>query len=396
MELTSSLKQLGQRYRFPEDWLQARPYLFSAAKVQLPAKTQAEISAVIEAIESVIKLPAYQEEVLSWAPDIARFDPGISGVFFGYDFHLSPEGIKLIEINSNAGSAALAALLNMAQAKEQPLLTQQHEHWETNFAEMFLNEWRTKRGDQALSCVAIVDENPTEQYLYPDFLLFQFALQQQGIKTVIVDPKELSLKCGQLYHHETLISLVYNRLTDFSLGEPAHQALKEAYLLDAIVLTPHPRSHACYADKRNLTVLSNTTLLRSWGVSESQLALLTHSIPRVYNVDPSHAEELWKMRKQLFFKPVAGYGGKGAYRGAKMSRRVFNDILQANYVAQTFIPASEQTVNVAGEAQTFKLDVRCYVYESKPIGMIARLYQGQVTNMRTPGGGFAVVEFEVP
>ncbi len=391
----------------------------------LAAETIAEIDAVIEAIESVIKLPAYQAAVLSWAPDIARFDSGVSGVFFGYDFHLSPTGVKLIEINSNAGSAALSALLAMAQEIESTL----HPNWETDFAHMFLNEWQTKRGDAPLSCVAIVDDEPSTQYLYPDFLLFQHALEQQGIKTIIVDPRELSLQAGCLYHQETRIDLVYNRLTDFSLEDPAYRALREAYLSDAvrevegaserrtsaythedsstepthkrsaavalckssIVLTPNPRSHALYADKRNLTVLSDTALLRSWGVAEAQLAVLANSVLKVYEVDPAHADELWQMRKQLFFKPVAGYGGKGAYRGERISRPAFNEVLQGNYVAQTYIPASEQQIHVAGEMQTFKLDIRRYVYQSKPVGIVARLYQGQVTNMRTPGGGFATV-----
>ena len=41
--------------------------------------------------------------------------------------------------------------------------------------------------------------------------------------------------------------------------------------------------------------------------------------------------------------------------------------------------------------QAFKFDVRCYVYDSKVQLIAARLYQGQTTNFRTPGGGFALV-----
>jgi len=35
--------------------------------------------------------------------------------------------------------------------------------------------------------------------------------------------------------------------------------------------------------------------------------------------------------------------------------------------------------------------VRCYVYEGQVQLLIARLYQGQTTNFRTAGGGFALV-----
>ncbi len=36
-----------------------------------------------------------------------------------------------------------------------------------------------------------------------------------------------------------------------------------------------------------------------------------------------------------------------------------------------------------------KLDVRVYVYHGAPQLLAARLYQGQTTNFRTTGGGFA-------
>ena len=40
---------------------------------------------------------------------------------------------------------------------------------------------------------------------------------------------------------------------------------------------------------------------------------------------------------------------------------------------------------------TLKLDVRNYVYDGQVQLLAARLYQGQTTNFRTPGGGFAPV-----
>ncbi|WP_054763200.1 hypothetical protein [Methylomonas koyamae] len=56
--------------------------------------------AVIAAAETAIANPAYQERVLRYAPESARFPAKAHGVFVGYDFHLSPDGPKLIEINS--------------------------------------------------------------------------------------------------------------------------------------------------------------------------------------------------------------------------------------------------------------------------------------------------------
>ena len=67
------------------------------------------MQAIIQAVEAVAALPAYQEVVLGYAPEIARYRPGPVGVFMGYDFHLGLDGPKLIEINTNAGGALINA-----------------------------------------------------------------------------------------------------------------------------------------------------------------------------------------------------------------------------------------------------------------------------------------------
>jgi hypothetical protein len=102
------------------------------------------------------------------------------------------------------------------------------------------------------------------------------------------------------------IDLVYNRLTDFALDEPANAALRAAWLADAAVVTPHPRAHALYADKRNLVALSDDALLAGWGVDAETRAILANKIPRTELVLAANADDLWARRKQLFFKPAAG------------------------------------------------------------------------------------------
>ena len=44
------------------------------------------------------------------------------------------------------------------------------------------------------------------------------------------------------------------------------------------------------------------------------------------------------------------------------------------------------------DGTSFKADVRLFVYRTRLLGLTARLYRGQVTNMRTEGGGFAHVQ----
>src|SRR3546814_4061372 len=68
-------------------------------------------SSDLSAVEKISALPAYQQAVLAYAPQLAREDHGPHGVFMGYDFHLGPQGPRLIEINTNAGGAFLNALM---------------------------------------------------------------------------------------------------------------------------------------------------------------------------------------------------------------------------------------------------------------------------------------------
>ncbi|MEO5963553.1 MAG: hypothetical protein ABIO75_03995, partial [Thermomonas sp.] len=189
----------------------------------------------------------------------------------------------------------------------------------------------------------------------------------------------------------TIVDLVYNRLTDFSLQDPANAVLREAYLQHAVVLTPHPQAHALYADKRNLALLSDDRQLQALGVPASSRDILLAGIPATERVDPNQAEHLWSERRGLFFKPATGFGSRAAYRGDKLTRRVWQEILAGDYVAQAIVAPGERVISGQSPLQTLKFDVRNYAYEGQVQWLAARLYQGQTTNFRTPGGGFAPV-----
>ena len=371
------------------------PHLFAANPVFITAAHRERMAEIVRTVTSVVALPAYREAVLASAPDIARHDPGGAiGVFFGYDFHVTEGGLGLIEINTNAGGAMLSIALARAQrACCAPLhdMIPAAAAMEDAIVDMFRREWQLSRRSGPLRCIAIIDEAPQEQYLYPDVLLFQDLFRRHGFEAIIADPSELSLRDGVLRHDQTIVDMVYNRLTDFYLHEPANAVLREAYLQDAMVLTPHPQAHALYADKRNLALLSDEQQLQTLGVPATSREILLAGIPATERVDPVHAERLWSERRGLFFKPATGFGSRAAYRGDKLTRRVWQEILAGEYVAQAIVPPGERIISSQSPPQTLKFDVRNYVYEGRVQWLAARLYQGQTTNFRTPGGGFAPV-----
>ncbi|MEW6706178.1 MAG: hypothetical protein AB1430_15140 [Pseudomonadota bacterium] len=378
------------------------PYVFAARPVFVSAEQRARMAALVQAVESVVALPAYREQALARAPQIASHDAqGARSVFFGYDFHASEAGIGLIEINTNAGGAMLNALLARAQTACCPPIQRllppaaTAEALEARIVAMFRREWAASGHARPLRSIAIVDERPQEQYLYPEFLLFKQLFEANGIAAVIADPAELELRHGVLHAGEQTIDLVYNRLTDFYFEAPGSTALRQAYLQRAALVTPHPRAHALYADKRNLALLSDPAQLQRLGVPATTQAVLLAGIPRTEVVDATNAERLWAERKRLFFKPFGGFGSRAAYRGDKLTQRVWQEILAGGYVAQALVAPGERTISDGQAPQVLKFDLRDYVYEGQVQWTAARLYQGQTTNFRTPGGGFAPV-YEVP
>lgn len=373
-----------------------RPHLFADSVAFVAASHLEAAAGIVAAVERVVKLRAWQSTVLEHAPASAAIDCAASGVFLGYDFHLGPDGPKLIEINTNAGGGLLNVALARAQraccSEVAPLaVTTAAGDPEHAFMDMFLAEWRAMRGDTPLRTVAIVDREPQNQYLLPEFLLFQRMFERHGLTAWICDPEALRFVDGRLLLEDHEVDLVYNRLTDFSLGEPASAAMAKAWHAQAAVITPHPRAHAIYADKGNLSLLCDDAFLRSIGADLPTRTVLENGIPHTVRVRREDAEALWKNRRELFFKPATGFGSRAAYRGDKLTKSVFESILAGDYIAQQLVPPSARRLSVGGVVTDLKMDLRVYAYRGAIQLAAARLYRGQTTNFRTPGGGFATV-----
>ena len=366
---------------------------FSNVAVFVPDSDLNQMLTIVQAIEATAALPDYQRKVLSWAPESAHYNPGQAGAFMGFDFHLGKDGPHLIEINTNAGGAFLNSILARAQSK--CCGGSVYASWAENFDDavmaQFISEWRAQRGSGQPERIAIIDDAPTEQHLYPEFILAQKLLSKNGIDTVILSPFDVRYESGSLYCDNQRIDMVYNRLVDFGLEAPEHAAIRSAWLEGNAVITPNPHTHAMFADKRNLAVMSDQQNLIDWGLSPEHAELLQNGIPHTVRVTARKAESLWQQRRQWFFKPVAGHGSKGVYRGSKLTKSTFARILESEYVAQAFVAPSERMVVVDAERKMLKVDVRLYTYGGSLLLATARLYQGQTTNLRTLGGGFAPI-----
>ncbi len=351
------------------------------------ARSMDEIVAVIH---QVTTSPHFQNLSLAFAPEIARVvTQRVQGLFSGFDFHLTPDGPKLIEINTNAGGAFYTALIEDERFRRGQFDAKPLAYWSKLFIEHVRNEWALA-GKGRLRTVAIVDDAPDTQFLRLEFQLAARMLNDAGITAVIADPGELVLHDNRLWHGTTPIDLVYNRLTSFALDRKVDQPLHDALRQSAVVVTPDPRNHALLACKRNLTLLSDDQVLRETGLNAQARALLTSAVPKTVSVTPENAPQLWADRDTYYFKPASGYGSRGVYAGAKLTAKTWDKICATGeYVAQTRVAPSR--IDVPGSSP-MRYDIRNFSYGAKPFMKVARVYRGQTTNFRTPAGGFARVK----
>ena len=326
-------------------------------------------------------------------------EPGNFGAMMGYDFHMTGAGPRLIEVNTNAGGALLNGFRTAALCPPRALagacsgLLSAEEIGE-RVVETFRAEFEAARGGEAvLRSVAIVDDHPEQQFLYPEFELFRDLLGLSGIRAEIGDTADLVRAArGGIELRGVPIDLVYLRDTDFALESPRAAALRAAYLAGEVVVTPSPREHHLLADKRRLTLFSSRESLLRLGVGSGDAAFLSEVVPETRLLGEMSFDEVWRVRRDWVFKPAARFGSRAVYRGDKISRRKLREIHpEEHYLAQRRIEPGSVQVGSGEGLRTMKFDVRAYAYRDQPLLLGARVYQGQVTNFRSPGGGFSAI-----
>jgi hypothetical protein len=372
------------------------PYAGSTV-IGLDAAHFAAIQRTARSLFTLAHSPSYQAAVAPAADDVSRHAPGNFGVFMGYDFHVTPAGPRLIEINTNAGGALLNGL-HTASLCDPEKLACLCSHLlsvsdiELEIAGTFREEFAAVRGaDAKLARIAIVDDAPEQQFLAPEFALFRALFARAGLDARIADTRELVHTPGRgLALGDWPVDLVYLRDTDFQLASERTRALRAAYLANEVVVTPSPREHFLLADKRRLAAFSSPRALTQLGVSEDDARFLAEVIPETRLLAELDFERVWAERASWVFKPAAAFGSRAVYRGDKISRKKFAEIAaEPGYVAQRFAQPGLVRVETTDGPREMKFDVRAYAYRDRVLMLGARIYEGQVTNLRSPGGGFS-------
>lgn len=339
--------------------------LLSPFQIKLSA---AQIQTIKNEIGGYWKLRNWGEQTLvSQYSELGLRRPENYSACMSYDFHINSEGQpELIEINTNASFLALGLELYAFLGLPNPA----GNFGESELVEMFENELKLCGSSE--NSVAIIDENPEAQRLYAEFLIYRQLFKNRGINSEIFSIEEI-----ETYKK---FSLIYNRYTDFYLQEQKSSKIKDLFNAGQLNLSPNPFEYFLLADKQRLLDWNTQTAVPK-----------PASLLKIYDMATENKEAIWNLRKNLFFKPKNSFGGKQAYKGASISRKIFEEVTSPNFVAQQLSVPSQVIFNYENSSVELKYDLRCFAYKDQLQLIVARLYQGQMTNLKTPGGGFACI-----
>lgn len=353
--------------------------LLSPFTLSLPKEILKSIERTIKTLFQIRKKKEYSH----WLEQRYKkniFDPGNASMFMSYDFHLdTTKTPKIIEINTNA------AFLGLGYFFYEYLKTSTELDFKiSDLKSNFLKELELFGSSQKHPNIVIMDENPSQQRLFAEFLIYQQIIKGFGWDCDIEDYQSALSKKPDL---------IYNRWTDFYFEKVESTELKQAYLDKKVCFSPNPHEYFLLADKQRLMDFHDPELLQSLNLSNDDVDIIKTAIPITKVFSAFDKNELWAQRKNLFFKPTNSFGSKQTYKGASISRKLFDELPAQDFLAQEYIPASELPLETPEGVDSFKYDLRCYAYQDELQMVIARIYKGQVTNLKTKYGGFAAVKW---
>ncbi|MEN0058766.1 MAG: hypothetical protein AAGB31_08020 [Bdellovibrio sp.] len=376
-QLQSSLEGLKQ---FPLDDLISEN-LLSPFSLEIPSAILQQAQNIVASLFHLREQTSYAAHYAATLQEKALKDPANKSIMMSYDFHVDPQqNLKLIEINTNAAFLILGH--QMYASKGHPLPVPDFSLLEIGDSIRQEMQLQGKAAPNDMK-VAIIDQAPSEQRLYIEFLAYNELFKSWGWDSRILDYREL--------FQGFTPDFIYNRYTDFFLNDASSAPLREKFLNRKVCLSPNPYEYFLLADKQRMIDWSEPGFLERHISNPQHVQNIRQCLPISHELCPAKAEQIWAQRKTLFFKPKNAFGSKQTYRGSSISRKAFDELLGQDIIAQEFVPAAEQTFETPEGPQNFKYDLRCYAYQGRVQLILARLYQGQVTNLRTPYGGFATV-----
>jgi uncharacterized circularly permuted ATP-grasp superfamily protein len=256
-------------------------------------------------------------------------------------------------------------------------------------------QWSKGRGKPV---IAIVDWQglPTA----PEFEMFKAYFEEQGVKTLICDPRLLELRRGRLYAEGKPVNLIYRRVLTSELlarGDET-RALRDAYVAGDACVVNSFRAKLLHK-KMSLALLSDDRYARLY--TPAQRAAIRRHIPWTRRVRPELVEDIARRRETLVLKPNDEYGGKGVVLGWTVGQAEWESALEVattqSYVVQEAVEIPRIPFPIALDGLKYidlAVDLDPYLYDGRAGGFMTRVSAAALLNV-TAGAGSVVPTFVV-
>jgi uncharacterized circularly permuted ATP-grasp superfamily protein len=356
-----------------------------------------------------------QFRLTSWEAALVLDDPGFpwpSPVSRLDAFFAGDDGLRFTEYNAEtpAGPSFNDVLTEMFYAL--PAMRTFLRHWDVrplparhNVLHALLDAHQAWSGTRALPRIAVVDwlDVPTRR----EFTLFQEYAERQGVRCIVVDPRDAELRNGMLHFGGQPIDLIYKRVL---ISELIERCGLEHDLVRAVreraVCMVNPFACKILHKKASLAVLSDERNVDLYTAAQRE-AIAAH-IPWTRVVEerrtthdgipvdlPSYIAE---HKDQLVLKPNDEYGGKGIVLGWEVNDTEWSSALRTAlaepYIVQERIALPSEPYPSMIDGRLFiadrMLDTAPYVVYGQYVdGCLTRLSTAALLNV-TAGGGSSV------
>lgn len=233
--------------------------------------------------------------------------------------------------------------------------------------------------------VAIVDfiESGTSS----EFKVFKKAFTEKGYNTIIVDPRELKYRDGNLYFEDFKIDLVYRRIVTFELIEKANEIpdFIEAYKNKSFCCIGSIKSQIIH-NKIIFKILHDKDTLEFLSEDEREFVKKHIPITGLFKENREVYKEVLDNKDKYIMKPLDLNASQGVYAGRDLTQEEWKERLDkdwnTDYLYQEFFDPfmREHIVFEDGEikVEKFKSIVGLFMYKEKFAGIYTRIGKSNI------------------
>lgn len=362
----------------------------------IPAAIIDDIHRFIGVFDQVTMRAAWQAAARCGSPAIAQVARPETCFFSAWDFHLPPGGgCQLIEFNDNGSGFLFAAIINaayyaMADPFDKKTITPPLDGaaFRKHILDLVKREATAFHSGWPDGLFLVLDDaNSLQQGKFRHELeLLRDLFRGEGWRAALGPPARTRWDGRHLLFDGQPVSFIVNRSTDFFWQAEEFAAVRAAYTQGHVTITPNPFSYATRSDKRLLEWLSLPEWDRELDIGPAERRVLSAHVPETHLVRAENVDTLAQRKRDLVFKPLHGYAGRGLLDSASIGRTRLQRLVRHGdgYVAQRWVPKPE----MESDGVRLWTDLRVWAYRGEIFNLSGRASRRPDRLDLTPPGGW--------